>query len=263
MKLNDSSDIVPRINLVDMVKDRIQDWIIKGEIKPGEKLPSEKEMMLHFKVAKSVIREAISRLNALNMVETFQGKGSFVSHDSQKIVMTLETETAEVELSNYLLELRGIFEPQIGELAAQRRSEADMKKLWKLVEKLEAAIQHNEMGYEEDDLLHFTLAQSTHNPLLEKVAINIARMSEPYKRLSLARPFRPSETLKEWQAIIQAVEQQDTQAAWQSMYRHIQNSMENFHNSESKSNAINHLSEMEVNSESSIFHIPKGPNNNH
>ena len=231
MKLNNTSDIVPRINLVDMVKDRIQDWIIKGEIKPGEKLPSEKEMMLHFKVAKSVIREAISRLNALNMVETFQGKGSFVSHDSQNIVMTLGTETAEDELSNYLWELREIFEPQIGRLAAQRRSEADMKKLWKLIEKLELAIQHNEMGYDEDDLLHFTLAQSTHNPLLEKVAINIARMSEPYKRLSLARPFRPAATCEEWHSLIQAITDRDAQVAQQAMYQHIKNSRETFNQS--------------------------------
>jgi GntR family transcriptional repressor for pyruvate dehydrogenase complex len=249
MKLSESPDIVPRINLVDMVRGRIQAWIIKGEIKPGEKLPSEKEMMLHFKVAKSVIREAISRLHALQMVDTFQGKGSFVSQESRKVIIPMEVETVEDEFSNHLRELREIFEPNIAKLAAQRGSESDLKKLWKLIEEMDTAIQHNEMGFYEDDLLHYTLAQSTHNPILEKVTINIARMSEPYKRLSLARPFRSVETREEWYAIVQAVEERDAQAAWQAMYRHIQNSMGTL--LESRSRAIDHLSEIEAKSNGS------------
>ena len=128
------------------------------------------------------------------------------------------------DISTHMWELREIFEPQIAQLAAQRRSGSDLEKFSKLIEEMDAAIQHNEMGYQEDDSLHYTLAQSTHNPILEKVAINIGRMSEPYKRLSLSRPFRPAETSEEWHAIVQAVEEQDAQAAQQAMHRHIQNS---------------------------------------
>jgi DNA-binding GntR family transcriptional regulator len=84
--------------------------------------------------------------------------------------------------------------------------------------------------------------------MLEKVAINIARMSEPFKRLSLARPFRPNETCNEWQAIIQAVELMDPQQAYKSMYQHIQNSMDKLSDPEFESNQMDRTPEMEVKS---------------
>ncbi len=224
MNITDSREIVPRTNLVDLVMGRIQDWILKGQIKPGDKLPSEKEMMVHFKVSKSVIREAVSRLNGLHLIDTYQGKGSFVSDESQKLLLSMELDQEANNFSTHMWELREIFEPQIALLAAKRRTIADLKKLAALIEDMITAIQRDEMGYTEDDLLHYTLAQSSHNPILEKVAIDIARMSEPYKRLSLARPFRSAETCEEWRAIVKAIENQDTQAAQKSMLTHIQNS---------------------------------------
>lgn len=78
-----------------------------------------------------------------------------------------------------------------------------------LLNEIDAAVERHEMGYREDDLLHFSLAQATHNPMLDKIAINIDRMSEPYKRLSLDRPFHPAETCREWHAIVQAIENRD------------------------------------------------------
>lgn len=241
MNMIDGREIVPRTNLVDLVMGRIQDWILKGEIKPGEKLPSEKEMMRHFKVSKSVIREAVSRLNGLHLIDTYQGKGSFVSNESQKLLLSVELDEEGDDFSTHMWELRELFEPQIAQLAAKRRSESDLGEFSKLIEAMDAAIRNNEMGYQEDDLLHYTLAQATHNPLLGKVAINIAKMSEPYKRLSLARPFRSTETCEEWHAIVKAVEEQDAQAAQKAMYRHIQNSRGNL--LESKPLVIDQLPE--------------------
>jgi GntR family transcriptional regulator, transcriptional repressor for pyruvate dehydrogenase complex len=224
----DGDEIVPRTNLVDLVIGRIQDWILKGEIKLGEKLPSEKEMMVHFKVSKSVIREAISRLNGLHLIDTYQGKGSFVSDESQKLLSNVELVQEGDDFSIQMWEFRELFEPQIAQLAAQKRSDSDLEKFSNLIKALDAAIMRNEIGYQEDDLLHFVLAQSTHNFLLEKVAVNIARMSEPFKRLSLARPFRSSETCEEWHAIYRAVEEQDFKVARQAMYQHIRKSRGTF-----------------------------------
>jgi GntR family transcriptional repressor for pyruvate dehydrogenase complex len=228
MEIRNAHEMVPRTSLVDLVVRRIQDWVLKGEFKPGEKLPSEKEMIAQFKVSKSVLREAVSRLNGLRLIETYQGKGSFVSAESQTLLISMEMDSAGDDFSTHLWELRKIFEPQIARLAAQKRSEGDLLQLKKLLKDIDSAIERNEMGYREDDSLHITLAKTTHNPMLEKIAIIIARISEPYKRLSMDRSFRPAETRQEWHAIVRAVEKIDPEEAFISMSHHIQNSNQSF-----------------------------------
>ncbi len=226
MSGQDPVEGIPRTSLVDLVMGRIQDRILKGESKPGDKLPSEREMMAEFKVAKSVIREAVSRLNGLHLIETFQGRGSFVTQESRRLLLSINHDTSEDGFASHLWELRCIFEPQIARLAARRRQMVDLKHMGVILNEMDASIQRGEMGYREDDLLHLAMASATHNPMLEKIALDIARMSEPYKRLSIDRPFRPAETCREWHTTLEAIENRDSEGAWQAMVQHIQNSRE-------------------------------------
>ena len=67
-----------RGTLAQRVVDALKDRILSGDLAPGAKLPSEAELLAAYGVSRTVVREAVSRLQAEGLVETFQGRGSFV-----------------------------------------------------------------------------------------------------------------------------------------------------------------------------------------
>src|SRR5688500_11459188 len=69
----------------------LKDKILSGELAPGAKLPSEAELVEEYAVSRTVVREAVSRLQAEGLVETFQGRGSFVLAVPEPSSFTLET----------------------------------------------------------------------------------------------------------------------------------------------------------------------------
>lgn len=69
----------------------LKDKILSGELGPGAKLPSEAELIEEYAVSRTVVREAVSRLQAEGLVETFQGRGSFVLAVPEPSSFTLET----------------------------------------------------------------------------------------------------------------------------------------------------------------------------
>src|SRR3954454_16901747 len=68
----------------------LKDKILAGDLRPGRKLPSEAELIEEFGVSRTVVREAVTRLRAEGMVETFQGRGSFVLAMPQPTSFTVE-----------------------------------------------------------------------------------------------------------------------------------------------------------------------------
>lgn len=214
-------DSLPRSNLVELVMSRIQSWVANGDLKPGDKLPSEKEMCEHFRVSRSVIREAASRLNALHIIETYHGRGSFVSEVSPEQLFSIHIDYSDGTFSQQLWELRLILEPAIAELAAKRRTDEDLELLTNTVEAMRAALERGEPGMKEDDHFHDCVVKAIHNPMIEQIAVNIARMAEPYKRLSFERPFRSAETLEELIQIKNAVADEAPDRAYRAMKHHI------------------------------------------
>jgi DNA-binding FadR family transcriptional regulator len=71
----------------------LKDKILSGELAPGAKLPSEAELLAEYAVSRTVVREAVSRLQAEGLVETFQGRGSFVLAVPEPSSFTLESST--------------------------------------------------------------------------------------------------------------------------------------------------------------------------
>ncbi|HZW05037.1 MAG TPA: FadR/GntR family transcriptional regulator [Anaerolineaceae bacterium] len=225
MKLNQNSEMLPRANLVELVMDRVKAWISDGDLKPGDKLPSEKELSEHFRVARSVVREAISRLNALEIVETYHGRGSYVAELQPGQAPLSDRPQPDDDYLSHLWELRLLLEPEVARLAASRRDDQDLSNLEAAIQAMGAAIARGEPGLVEDDTFHQSLVKAVHNPLLEQLTSNITRMAEPYKRLSIDQPFRPVETQNELIEIFQAVAGKNPERAHHAMHLHIKRSM--------------------------------------
>ena len=148
----------------------------------GDKLPSETALAASLGVSRPVIREALARLKADGRVESRQGSGAYVA-DRNKIaafrfadsrtasatgnltaVDAHQRDTAEREM----LELRQIVESGAAELAAARRSEADVANIRAAVAAMDAALESRSDGSDADDAFHNAIAVATHNGQISK-----------------------------------------------------------------------------------------------
>lgn len=111
-----------------LVVDQIQEQIHSGELTRGKKLPSEAELSAAFGVSRSAIREALRLLEAMGLVTSRHGMGSFVSNDTEEVVsriLSLSVIPDETSVHE-LFEFRESLEAHAARLAAERRSDTDV-----------------------------------------------------------------------------------------------------------------------------------------
>jgi GntR family transcriptional repressor for pyruvate dehydrogenase complex len=211
--------------LAEIIAQQISGWIISQDLKPGQQLPSEQELVTSFDVARSVVREALVRLRALGIIEIRHGKGAYIA------AMPLELLTEKIrrlsqdpnELLLEIWEVREILETAIAELAALRCTANDLAKLKAAAMAMDEAIKRGDSAVEEDALFHFHLTQATYNPVLDQVTTGISTFINASRSHSLERYNRPQLSSQEHAGILEAVRRQDPVAARKAMKIHMMN----------------------------------------
>lgn len=163
---------IKRTNVGEQVLQQMKDMLISGEWKAGEKLPSENELADQFGISRITVRQALQKLNALGLLETRVGEGTFVKEADMGSCLN------ELLPAMYLgewddrqvIEYRLIIETGSAYLTAKRATESDIKRLEKLLSQMEeAAAEKNNKRFAEKDLeFHNEIALITRNPLLIK-----------------------------------------------------------------------------------------------
>ena len=143
---------------------KVKTMIIQREMKPGDRLPTEKELTEVFGVSRSTLREAMKYLRAENVVVIRQGSGTGIGEDPLGLHFT-----DQKYLIQNLFETRMLIEPQIAGLAVQRATPQDIKNLERLVAEMDQ-IQINSTATAEMDVqFHTAVAECTHNEVLIRV----------------------------------------------------------------------------------------------
>lgn len=209
-----------RKKLSQEVIDGILEIIERGDLAVGDQIPTESELADLFEVSRTAVREGIKALIAVGILETQRGVGTFV-RDSQlgpfRSFITSDPPTRTQILD--LLEFRIIVEPETAALAAQRRTETDLKELKRCVVELEKGVARG-VRPPEDLGFHLALARSTGNSALVDTSSMIARFYE-------TDPFLPDELdISEHNAIYEAVQDRDSTAARQLMQAHLKRMVE-------------------------------------
>ncbi|MGH2357436.1 MAG: FadR/GntR family transcriptional regulator, partial [Candidatus Limnocylindria bacterium] len=136
-----------------------------GLLGPGQRLPTEKALGRRFAVSRAVVREAIARLKSDGYVETRQGAGAFVAARPGLLSFKL---TAEEPLGRedlrQIQELRIAVEGAAAELAARRRTGADIAAIRAELDTMAEAIRRGTDGSDADGRFHRAIARATHNP---------------------------------------------------------------------------------------------------
>lgn len=196
---------------------RILKHIKNAGLQPGDKLPSEKELMKKMDVGRSSIREALHALVTVDILETKPGKGYYVKRKSNVFCLPGGSELAEVLIEEQdfmaLVEVREILEKKTAVLACRRATEEDIRKVKKIMQEIKDAVEQEENISNITVKLHLALAESTKNPimvqLLDQIVPLIVRKARtmelpPEKDLEIhtgvveALEDRNEEELKSW-----------------------------------------------------------------
>jgi GntR family transcriptional regulator, transcriptional repressor for pyruvate dehydrogenase complex len=215
--------------LVESLGDRIRD----GRLAPGEKLPSEAEIMAGFGVSRTVVREALSKLQAAGQVRTRHGIGTFVVSPGEAAPFRITADQlATLQDVVAMLELRIGLETEAAALAAQRRSEADLAEMRDALDEFNAAIQAGRDAVAADFRFHLEIARATRNPHFAELVATLGASMIPRARLDTPVKFTDErrEFLRrvnaEHENILDAIAAQDGEAARAAMRTHLANSRE-------------------------------------
>lgn len=222
------------MNKYEEIAEQLKERITGGEFAPGQKLPSEAALCRSFGASRLSVRSALGRLAAQGLVQTYQGRGSFVCASPQK------PDGAQLFGKNYIsrtdfFELRRILETEIAGLAAQRAGRETITRLRELSFQMQRAETEAEMA-EADEQFHLLLAQSAQNDAIT----GIFQMLRPYlhtmmeQNVAVLGPDGCTAHLK----IVAAIESRNSELAKAQMYAHLNRTME-------KTSMLNYAADLE------------------
>ena len=202
---------------------QIQEFIREGILKPGDRLPSERELAERLQVSRSSLREAIRALELKGLVVSRPGAGTFVSTESLDTLISIiaSSLTDERDVLSDIFEVRHLLEPQIAALAAERADSLDIEKMEDALFQQERQVGRGETGVEGDTAFHFALAQATQNRALVKVISTIADVLSQSRDQSLQSPGRPQRSLASHRQILDMVHRKEVDGARSAMEYHI------------------------------------------
>ncbi|WP_066255566.1 FadR/GntR family transcriptional regulator [Hydrogenophaga flava] len=220
--------------LVPEIVAALESDIREGRLVPGQKLPSESELVGRFDVSRTVVREAISRLQASGLVETRHGIGTFVN-EPRAVEPTFRIAPEDVATAAdviELLELRISLESEAAALAAQRRSPESLSAMAAALASFHAAIHADSDAVPSDFQFHVEVARATGNRHFAELMTYLGTMIIPRTRLNTAarapegRLAYLERVHREHEDILDAIRRQEPEAARAAMRTHLSNSRE-------------------------------------
>ncbi|CAH1653144.1 GntR family transcriptional regulator [Hyphomicrobiales bacterium] len=216
-----------RLRLGDQLYEQILQRIVSGEYAEGARLPSENQLSDVFGVSRSIVREALSRLQVDGLVAARQGSGTYVQRRPNSEFFDYAPKGAVADVLRFF-ELRIAIEGEAAYHAAQRRTEADLAHILSINQRLEAIIGAREVGSEIDIELHEAIAEAAHNELFVATLRNLRPLFDAglkmTRGLSLKkRPERHRLVQDEHDAIISALVEGNADRARTAMRHHIDN----------------------------------------
>lgn len=219
-------------NLSEEIVKQVVQSIGNGELKPGDKLPAEREMCNVFSVSRTVVRDALKTLSGLGMVTIRHGLGAYVNEvdeDASRLASLLQI---SIGTFDEIFQVREILEGYAALWCTQNADDKDIEELGKIVKR------GKELGSASDGKLalldaefHLKIAEASGNKVLKRLMINILDLTGEIRDSSFKIPGRQYLSVLEHEAIYEAIKQRDPDLAFQKMIKHIETVEEDIHSS--------------------------------
>ncbi len=212
------------------VSEAILTMIKNGTLKPGDKLLPVHQLAEQFQVGRSAVREALSALRAMGLIEMKQGEGTYVKNfDSSSLTKSLNhTLLMKKEDILNLLEVRKVLEVGAVRAAATKRTEDNLQNMRHWLDEMEKGIGDEKAGEKADFHFHMAIAEASHNKILLELMNHVSEMiaetiGESRRIILYGEQTTAERLLEEHQAIYEAVLGQDIDSAQQAMLNHLTN----------------------------------------
>jgi len=209
---------------VDKIILQLKQLITSGQLKPGDRLPAERQLSEKFGVGRSYVREAILKLEFYGLLKTSPQSGTYVSGLSIKVLDNLINDIIRFNKDDFsaLIEARYYIELDAVRLAAERRTPEDLHAMKLALADYEYKISRNMDAVEEDMLFHIKIAQSTKNSVIESMMILlIPDLIKNIIESKICGNDRGKLAVKEHREILNAIEEQNIDAAENAMAAHL------------------------------------------
>lgn len=205
----------------------INNLIKEDGLKPGDRLPSERELAERLRVGRSSVREALRALELLGLITTRRGEGTFIqSYRQNKLIDIIGFFILkDFKTRRDLVEMRKILEIDAVRLACQRATDKHFAEMERIIQMAEEKIARGEIPTEEDYLFHRAICRSSRNSVLHRIWAPLIEYSKAVRTQSLSREGRAEEGMKEHKEILEAIRERNEDLAVERMKKHLENSI--------------------------------------
>ncbi len=213
---------VRRDRLYQGIVTQIEGLLARGELKPGDQLPPERQLAEQFRVSRASVREALRSLELLGIVETRPGGGTFVRHGQPgDLTKPLTNLIARGHDLKDVIDVRGLMEPAVAERAARNVTAEDLAELREVLAAQERKVSAGESYVDEDTRFHEVIGSAARNELLVTVLGVIWDVLRSSREEWLQTERRAHESLEAHRRILAALERHDPRGARDAAAEHV------------------------------------------
>ena len=214
---------IKKDSTTEMVINQIKEEIKNGNLKSGEKLPSERKLAEILGVSRTSVREAIQALSFSGYLKVFQGKGAYVTENAKKYdeISVLLSTVSDYSLSS-LMEVREMLESECVRLATIRANENEIKNICDSFKAMKNSKSIREF-VREDLNFHLAITEATHNPLMNALMKVFGEMLHKETNEIVEHSINTRDrTLEITEKLVEALKNRESEKAKQLMISHMQ-----------------------------------------
>ena len=216
-------------NPVDKIIRQIKLLISSGQLKPGDRLPAERILAERFGVGRGYIREVILKLEFYGLLKTSPQSGTYVAGFNIKILDTIFADIITFNKEDFasLIETRYFLEISSAKLAAERRTEVDIKDLTEALKEFDSKFTKGIAAVDEDLLFHIKIAAASKNSVLESmILILVPDLIKIINMVDCGAGNSKKFIVDQHYNILNAIQQQNPEAAGVAMAEHLKDIMD-------------------------------------
>lgn len=213
--------------IYEIIAEQLTEMIQNGEFQPGDRLASVQQLAEDFNVGRSAVREALSALKAMGLIDIKQGEGTFVKKTDLDLSQQLIPKVMVEKDLRDLFEVRRFNETGAASIAALNRTDDDIRQLEYILKEMKRAEGIGELGEKADMEFHMAIVKATNNEMLFRLMETISEtVKESMKEARYFFLYSDQQKMKqlyeEHVAIFEAIKAKDPVLAYKSMLKHIE-----------------------------------------
>src|SRR6266536_264096 len=218
---------IQSVRVFEQIAEQIEKRILDGELRSGDRLPTERELAEQFHVSRTAVREAMKILSQKGLVDMRPGRGTIVidgAHEAMQdsIGLVMKLKLGEVGGSDNLVEVREILETEIAALAAARATEKEIAAMREAIRVMDVSLSDADAYIAADNQFHRSLAKATQNSLILILIDSIVNPLSEQRKHIFAVEGGPERGQFHHRRILESIIRRNPENARAAMHAHLQ-----------------------------------------